>query len=89
MSEELTNQDPEYFHKFIDENVDITEILDEIVLSAGYDGEHHKQWLIDFIVRRITGDNYEAFVKAYEEPIVYSDQEDDYAQQEWNPGIAP
>lgn len=89
MSEELTNQDPEYFHKFIDENASIQSILDEIVLNAGYDGAHHKDWLIDQVVRGITGDKYADFVAAYEEPIVYSDKEDDYAQDEWETGIAP
>lgn len=89
MTEEITTQSTKYFHQFIDENVDPKEILDEIVVSAHYDGQHHKQWLIDHVVRCITGHNYEAFVKAYEEPIIYRDKEDDYSQETWDKGIAP
>lgn len=90
MSEkELTNEDPEFFHQFIAEDADVKGALEEIVLSAGFDGAHHKDWVIDQVVRKLTGDKYEDFVKAYETPIVYSDAPGDYAQQEWLEGIAP
>lgn len=86
---ELTNQDPEFFHQFLDENADVKGALEEIVLYAGFDGAHHKDWVIDQVVRKLTGANYEQFVEAYETPIVYSDAPDDYAQQDWQTGVDP
>lgn len=43
------------------------------------DGEHHKTWCIDQIVRALTDDNYNEFVKEYENNGEYK----------WNIGIAP
>lgn len=43
------------------------------------DGAHHKMWVIDQMVRAITGDAYEAMIKFYEEDGKY----------EWDTGVAP
>lgn len=43
------------------------------------DGEHHKTWCIDQIVRALTDNNYNEFVKEYENNGEYK----------WNVGIAP
>ncbi|RKY70131.1 MAG: hypothetical protein DRP97_04260 [Candidatus Latescibacterota bacterium] len=58
-------------------------ILDEIDSYGGIDGAHHKQWLIDRVVRIITGDKYDEWVTGYEDgkygPETYS----------WDTGCAP
>ena len=47
------------------------------------DGEHHKAWVIDQIVRIITENNYDKWVQHYE----YDEETDeDYF---WDAGIAP
>jgi len=47
------------------------------------DGSHHKSWVIDQIVRLLTDDEYDEWIKNYrkgeEGPETYS----------WNVGIAP
>jgi hypothetical protein len=50
---------------------------------AGYDGGHHKTWVIDQMVRALTGDLYEAWVKCWEAG------EDGPHTYEWDEGIAP
>ena len=49
-----------------------------------FDGGHHKMWVIDQMVRALTGDTYEQWVEDYSEP----DDDSDY-QYEWDTGIAP
>ena len=46
--------------------------------NAGYDGEHHKMWVIDQMVRCLTGGGYEKWVKEYQGEI-----------PSWDTGIAP
>ena len=60
-------------------------VLHALELIAGYggiDGSHHKQWLIDQLVRFLA-DDYEKWVAEYQAgedgPITYS----------WDEGIAP
>lgn len=57
--------------------------LKMITRYGGVDGGHHKQWLLDYVVRLLTGDGYEAWVKDFcageEGPKTY----------EWNEGVAP
>lgn len=43
------------------------------------DGEHHARWVIDQMVRRLTGEGYDEWVAAYEEGGAYT----------WDTGIAP
>lgn len=47
------------------------------------DGAHHKDWVIDQMVRALTGDKYEQFVR---EIKAGDDGPETY---EWNEGIAP
>lgn len=59
------------------------------------DGDHHKAWVIDEMVRCLTGcasakglhetDEYKQWVAKYEQ----SDDEDDDCFYEWDTGIAP
>ena len=51
--------------------------------GAGFDGAHHKDWVIDQMVRALTGDGYTDWVKAWE------DGEDGPNTYEWQTGIAP
>lgn len=60
----------------------------EIALSfasqyGGIDGDHHKTWVIDQMVRALTGDDYQAWLK---EQKAGEDGPDTYS---WDEGIAP
>lgn len=61
----------------------IQEALEVAMSHAGHDGEHHKEWVIDQMVRALTGPGYEEWVveaKAGEEgPNTY----------DWSEGIPP
>ena len=50
---------------------------------AGYDGDDHKMWVIDQMVRALTGDTYDAWVRVYE------NGEDGPQTYEWDTGIIP
>lgn len=50
---------------------------------GGIDGAHHKQWLLDQILRVLTEDNYHKWVTEF---CVGEDGPDTY---EWDTGIAP
>ncbi len=54
-----------------------------IYCYVGIDGDHHKQWLIDKIVRTLTGEEYEAWIKVYE------NGEDGPQTYKWDVGIPP
>ena len=56
--------------------------LDLIAEWGGTDGGHHKQWLLDQLVRTLAND-YTEWVKAWE------DGEDGPQTYEWDEGIAP
>lgn len=67
-----------------DSDLDKTEkVLDLIHQYGGIDGDHHKQWLLDQIVRTIMGDDYALWVLKYEHG------EDGPKTYEWDVGIAP
>lgn len=55
---------------------------------AQIDGEHHKMWVIDQMVRALCGteEKYKEWVNAYQEPFAFEDFEGCY---EWDIGIAP
>jgi hypothetical protein len=58
------------------------EIL-EFIFSMNFDGSHHKQWQLDQIARKLTGLDYDAYVKY----MNYGEEgENTY---EWDCGIAP
>ena len=60
------------------------EALDLIMQYGGIDGAHHKQWLLDQIVRRLTSEaGYVRWVKKYQAG------EDGPNTYEWDTGIAP
>lgn len=65
------------------DNETIKEIEALIKTYAGFDGGHHKQWLLDQIVRKITGNTYEQWVSEWE------DGEDGPESYKWDCGIAP
>lgn len=50
---------------------------------GGVDGEHHKAWVIDQMVRKLTGVKYEGWVRAA------CNGEDGPDTYEWDVGIAP
>ena len=56
--------------------------LDLILRYGGIDGAHHKQWVLNQIVR-ILADDYDEWVKKYE------DGEDGPCTYDWDEGIAP
>lgn len=57
--------------------------IEELVFLGSIAGDHHKAWIIDQILRIVTGDNYEQWVKEFE------DGEDGPHTYEWDVGIAP
>lgn len=57
--------------------------LDIILQYGGIDGEHHKTWVIDQVVRILTGDKYEEWVREA------CDGEDGPHTYSWEVGIAP
>ncbi len=52
-------------------------------LAENIDGAHHKQWIIDQMVRALTGSGYQLWVTAYQ------DGEDGPETYAWDTGIAP
>lgn len=62
---------------------DVMKALDIAHNYGGTDGEHHKQWVIDQMVRALTGDSYESWVAAHKHG---EDGPDTYG---WDTGIAP
>ena len=59
------------------------EALDMIFQNGACDGGHHKQWVLDQVVRILTGDRYNEWVKKFE------DGEDGPQTYEWDVGIPP
>ena len=57
----------------------------EIAFQYGQiDEDHNKAWVIDQMVRSLTGDKYDEFVKEYE-----IDEETEEKEWIWKNGIAP
>lgn len=52
---------------------------------GGIDGAHHKQWLIDQMLRSLLDDQYDSWVKAYNEDV----DEEGGSYSLWDVGIAP
>ena len=50
---------------------------------GGIDGDHHQKWLVDQMVRALTGDGYEAWVAKANEG------EDGPNTYDWDVGIPP
>ena len=67
---------------------ELKEIEELIVRYGMIDGAHHKNWVLDQVMRIIKKDKYEEFVRDYE----YKDDDGNILAEkiyEWNPGIAP
>lgn len=66
----------------------IDEALDIITQYGGIDGAHHKQWVLDQVVRVLCGDDqlYENWLNDYRGD--YDENEEEY-EYEWDEGIAP
>jgi len=62
----------------------IDRALDLVAMYGEIDGAHHKQWLLDQMVRALTGDEYDRWVQDYEE----ADPSDGLTYI-WDKGIAP
>ena len=65
------------------DNDRIAAALDVANRYGNIDGEHHKMWVIDQMVRRLTGDDYQAWITAHK------DGEDGPETYGWDIGIAP
>ena len=61
----------------------IKEALDLAINYGTIDGAHHKMWVIDQIVRTLTGKHYKAVIEAS------CNGEDGANTYEWDEGIAP
>lgn len=61
----------------------IEKVLELIFQYGQIDGGHHKAWVIDQIVRILTGDKYKEWVKEY----TYDEETGECYS--WNKGIAP
>jgi len=61
----------------------IDEALVLIFLYGGIDGEHHKTWVIDQVVRALTGEGYAAWVAEAK------NGKDGPETYDWDEGIAP
>lgn len=61
-------------------------VSDALAIARAYgqdDGSHHKAWVIDQVVRALTGDGYETWIRDYRAG------EDGPETYEWDEGIAP
>ena len=62
---------------------DLKEALELAFNYGGIDGAHHKQWVIDQMVRVLAREKYEELIKKYK----YG--EDGPETHSWDTGIAP
>jgi len=63
-------------------DIKVMKAIEMIENYGGIDGGHHKQWVLDQVMR-ILNDDYEGWKKRYE------DGEDGPQTYEWDEGIAP
>ncbi len=61
----------------------VDKALETAMDYGSIDGSHHRTWVIDQMVRSLTGDEYGQFVKEH------NDGEDGPDSYEWETGIAP
>lgn len=61
----------------------IADAIEIAVQYGGIDGAHHKDWVIDQMVRKLAGDQYDRIVKEA------CDGEDGPETYSWEVGIAP
>jgi hypothetical protein len=70
----------DYFERFTPKEGDALVL---ILSYGGIDGAHHKDWVLDQIVRIITGDDYDEFVE------MAKDGEDGPNTYSWDVGVPP
>lgn len=80
---DVTIEKPETYRGAVMLNHRIEKALDVAMGFGSTDGAHHKTWVIDQMVRALTGDDYEDWVKEHN---AGDDGGDTYA---WDEGIAP
>jgi len=61
----------------------IQKAIDIAIRYGQIDGTHHKAWVIDQMVRALTGEQYVGIVSAFK------DGEDGPETYDWDEGIAP
>lgn len=61
----------------------VAEAIRTIVQYGGIDGGHHKMWVIDQVLRLLTGESYDNFVR-----FINLDETGETVY-EWDEGIAP
>jgi hypothetical protein len=83
-------EDFEEMKQFIDSSISKEELEERVckamslIYSYGQiDGDHHKRWVIDQVVRQLLDDDYDRFV------AFHNDGEDGPDTYEWGTGIAP
>ena len=54
---------------------------------SSYDGDHHKMWVIDQMLRHLLGDKYDETIARYNGAD--DDDEDDWERPVWDVGVAP
>ena len=68
-------------------------VLDIIHQYGGEDGAHHKQWVLDQVLRAILGDKYEAWIHEFEFEPSDTEHDDERGEDgrlyEWDTGITP
>ena len=71
----------------------LEEVIAVIEQYGGIDGGHHKQWVLDQVVRIALGDKYPQWVidmeKANPDDVLDADDDPDHYYSEWDEGIAP
>ncbi len=63
----------------------IAAALDYAFSYGQIDGDHHKTWVIDQMVRQLTGDGYRSWVKEYGGDV----NEEGDPEYIWDTGVAP
>lgn len=63
--------------------INTLELADYILDYGCIDGEHHKQWVLDQVLRKLLGKDYDRIV------IDWEHGEDGPETYEWDIGIAP
>lgn len=61
----------------------IREAISLIVVYGGFDGSHHKDWVMDQVIRKLAGDDYDKIIAKA------CGGEDGPNTYEWPCGIAP
>lgn len=80
----VTNKDnPSEYQVFLTSNMDKASVA--LMIAAKYaavEGEHHKTWVIDQMIRALTGNQYEAFIE-------HAGQINSQDHGEWDEGNVP